>query len=93
MRARYPTLAILAAGRARARHGYTGRVGVRQPGGDRGSTGVMTGQLNRSRPITRPQRAAYRHAAATRDALKHVGDYLTNTGCPPNWPGSRHRPG
>jgi hypothetical protein len=39
----------------------------------------MTGQLNRSRPITRPQRAAYRHAAATRDALKHVGDYLTNT--------------
>ena len=28
---------------------------------------------------SRDRSAAYRHAAATRDALKHVGDYLTNT--------------
>jgi hypothetical protein len=69
VRARYRTLASLAAGvlvlvtgiRVASVSDNPAVIGVQwryywpaQP---------ITGQLNRSRPITRPQRAAYRHAA------------------------------
>ena len=79
IRARYPTLAILATGVLVLVTGIRVASVSDNPAVIRGPLALLLPSSTDLGPSRGPQRAAYRHAAATRDALKHVGDYLTNT--------------